>query len=253
MQTLGNRLSILDVWVDPVDMESALRKVQSFIEMGRKTHVIYAVNPEKSFSIPQDPSLHQAFREADLLIPDGIGVVLAARMIHGAKIARVPGVDLQARICARAAEKGYRVFVYGAKEEVNRKAVQNMRCQYPGLQIVGRANGYVKEEQMKGLISRINRSRPEILFVALGSPKQEMWINRYKDSLKTVRVCQGIGGTLDTIAGTVKRAPQIWCRLSAEWLYRLLSNPRRIRRQRVLPLFACRIFFTKLRSLFNFS
>ena len=109
---------------------------------------------------------------------------------------------------------------------------------FPGLKIAGRANGYVKDEEMPGLIEKINESGAAVLFVALGSPKQEKWFAKYKDKLPHVRVVQGIGGTLDTIGGTVKRAPEFWCRHNLEWLYRLLSEPKRIARQRVLPVFA---------------
>jgi N-acetylglucosaminyldiphosphoundecaprenol N-acetyl-beta-D-mannosaminyltransferase len=253
MQSLGNRLRILDVWVDPVDMEMAVQKVHSFIEKGARPHVIYAINPEKNFSVPRSPSLHRSFREADLLIPDGIGVVAAARMIYGARISRVPGVELSARICALAAEKGYRIFIYGGKEEVSLRAVEVLRDRFPGIQILGRANGYLQDDQMEGLIDQINRSKAEILFVALGSPRQELWISEYKDSLKTVRLCQGIGGTLDTIAGTVQRAPEFWRRWNVEWLYRLLAEPKRIKRQSVLPVFATQVLFLKLRNMMNFS
>jgi N-acetylglucosaminyldiphosphoundecaprenol N-acetyl-beta-D-mannosaminyltransferase len=106
------------------------------------------------------------------------------------------------------------------------------------LKISGRANGYVKDDEMGGLIERINASGAAVLFVALGSPKQEKWFARHKGQLTHVRVVQGIGGTLDTIGGNVKRAPEFWCRHNLEWLYRLLSEPKRIARQRVLPIFA---------------
>ncbi|NWF55873.1 MAG: WecB/TagA/CpsF family glycosyltransferase, partial [Syntrophaceae bacterium] len=171
--------------------------------------------------------------------------------IYGVKICRVPGVELSERICALAAQKGYRVFIYGAREEVNRRAAEVLQERFPAIRIAGRANGYLPEDQMGDLIDRINLSGAEILFVALGSPKQELWISRFREDLKTVRVCQGIGGTLDTLAGTVRRAPEFWCRWNGEWLYRLLAEPRRIKRQRVLPLFATQVIFLKFRNLMN--
>ena len=111
------------------------------------------------------------------------------------------------------------------------------------------SNGYVKKEDMQELVGRINDSRAKILLIALGSPNQEKWFATYKDSLKYVRVVQAVGGTLDTIAGTVKRAPQIWQRCSAEWLYRLIAQPSRIKRQKVLPLFAAAVLTAKMRQL----
>jgi N-acetylglucosaminyldiphosphoundecaprenol N-acetyl-beta-D-mannosaminyltransferase len=128
---------------------------------------------------------------------------------------------------------------------VNRKSAETLKNRYPDLHIAGLSDGYVKESEMRGLIRKINESRAEILFLALGSPKQEKWFATYHDQLEHVRVCQGIGGTLDTIAGNVKRAPEIWCRFSAEWLYRLLSDPKRIGRQKVLPLFAMKVLMAK--------
>lgn len=247
----GNgRLKILNVSVDPVDMEQALQRVDSFVREGDRPHAVFAVNPEKNFSVPKDAALYSIFQSADLLIPDGIGVVMAARLLYRARLQRVPGVELMANICRLSADKGYRVFIYGAKEEVSHSAAETLLVRYPALQIVGRANGYVTEEQMPSLINAINSSGAEILFIALGSPRQEKWFATHRDSLQHVRVCQGIGGTLDTLAGTVKRAPAVWCRYNLEWLYRLLAEPSRIGRQKVLPLFAALIVREKFKMFF---
>jgi N-acetylglucosaminyldiphosphoundecaprenol N-acetyl-beta-D-mannosaminyltransferase len=245
---LKNRLDILNIWVDPVNREEALGRVESFLERGDRPHSVFAANPEKNFSVPKDPVLYKTYKEADLLLPDGIGIVLAARVLHGARLARVPGSEFIYDICDLAARKGYGVFIYGAKEEVNRASAEKLQKRYPTLRIAGRSNGYVKEADMGGLIDKINRSGAQILFLALGSPKQEKWFATHKAELKTVRVCQGVGGTLDTIAGTVKRAPEFSQRLSLEWFYRLISEPKRIKRQKVLPLFAAMVLRERLRS-----
>jgi bacterial polymer biosynthesis proteins, WecB/TagA/CpsF family len=242
----SKRLPVVDLWVDPVNMEEALNRVSQFVEFGDRPHCIFAVNPEKNFSVPANPLLYETFKNADLFIPDGIGVVMAARILHHATLSRVPGVELMERICGLAAEKKYKIFLYGAKEEISRKAAEVLVERYPGIQIAGRANGYVKDEEMPDLIQKINDSKAEILFLALGSPKQEKWYSDYKNMLKTVRVCQGIGGTLDAITGNVKRAPEFWCNVGLEWLYRLLSEPKRIRRQKVLPIFAWRVFAARM-------
>ncbi|MDP3013667.1 MAG: WecB/TagA/CpsF family glycosyltransferase [Candidatus Subteraquimicrobiales bacterium] len=248
---MNNRLSILNIWVDPVNKEEAIDKVKSFLKWADRPHSIFASNPEKNFSVPKDPLLYETFKKADLLLPDGIGMVLAARILYGARLTRVPGSEFIFDICELAAEEGHRVFIYGAKEEVNRAATETLKSRYAGLEIAGRSSGYVKEEEMPDLINRINKSEAEILFLALGSPKQEKWLAKYKDRLETVRVCQGIGGTLDVIAGKVKRAPDIWLKLGIEWLYRLLAEPRRIKRQWVLPLFAAEVLLAKLRMIFS--
>jgi len=156
-------------------------------------------------------------------------MVLAARILYGAQLARVPGSEFIYDICELAAKEGSKIFVYGAKEEVNRAATETLKRRY----------------------DRINTSEAEILFLALGSPKQEKWLATYKHSLENVRVCQGIGGTLDTIAGNVKRAPEIWLKLSLEWLYRLISEPKRIKRQKVLPIFVVMILIAKMKNFFK--
>ena len=250
---MTRRLNISDVWVDPVNMDQALARVTDFIEKGDKPHCIFAVNPEKNFSVPKDPLLYETFKRADLLIPDGIGVVLAARVLHGIKLSRVPGVELMDNICRLSARKGYKIFIYGAREDINGSAADVLQKRYPELEIAGRSNGYVNDDQMGNLIRKINTSGAEVLFLALGSPKQEKWFAAHKGLLQKVRVCQGIGGTLDTIAGNVKRAPAIWQRCYVEWLYRLLAEPKRIRRQKVLPVFAAMIIMSKLKGLDCFS
>ena len=248
---MKNRLKILDIWVDPVNMDEALTRVESFVQHGDRPHVIFASNPEKNFFLPKDPFLYESFRKADLLIPDGIGVVAAARILHGVTLSRVPGVELMHNICGLAAQHGYRVFVYGAKEEVSRSACEKLGKLYPGLKIVGRANGYARDDEMPALVQTINDSKAQILFLALGSPKQEKWLATHASELTTVRVCQGIGGTLDTIAGNVKRAPEFWCRMNLEWLYRLLADPTRIKRQKILPVFAARVLIVRAKTLLS--
>lgn len=232
------RLSILDVWVDAVSREAASDQVRSWLRHGTRPHTVLASNPEKNFSVPADQELYQTFRDADLLLPDGIGMVMAARLLCGIKLERVPGSEFIFDICRLAREGSYGVYVYGAKEWVNQTACTRLQQRYPGLRLVGRANGYVPREDMPRLVDDINACRADILFLALGSPRQEKWMATYARHLTTVKVCQGVGGTLDTIAGNVRRAPPIWCRYNLEWFYRLLKEPKRIRRQKVLPLFA---------------
>jgi N-acetylglucosaminyldiphosphoundecaprenol N-acetyl-beta-D-mannosaminyltransferase len=239
--------------VDPVSREEAIERVRAFLRDGARPHCIFASNPEKNFSVPKDRELYECYRQADLLLPDGIGMVKAARVLHGAELSRIPGSEFIFEICRVAREEGRGVFVYGAKEEVNARSCEVLAERFPGLEIAGRANGYVKDDEMGGLIEKINASGAVVLFVALGSPKQEKWFARHKDRLAHVRVVQGIGGTLDTIGGTVRRAPEFWCRHNLEWLYRLLSEPKRIARQRVLPIFAWLVAVAWLKKKLGFS
>jgi N-acetylglucosaminyldiphosphoundecaprenol N-acetyl-beta-D-mannosaminyltransferase len=246
---MNERLKILNIWVDPLDRGMARARVLDFLETGKRPHSIFASNPEKSFSVPKDPELLSVFRDADILLPDGIGMVWAAGVLYGAKLERVPGSEFIFDLCRLAVQEDCGIFLFGAAEEVNRRSAEILSERYPGLKVSGRANGYVKDTEMHGLIQQINESGARILFLALGSPKQEKWYATHRDALTHVRIVQGIGGTLDTIAGKVKRAPEFWCRLNLEWLYRLIDDPRRIGRQKVLPIFAALVLLEKCKSI----
>jgi len=225
------REHILGVPVDVVTMATALDFVKKYVaEPSNPVGFVLAVNPEKVLTLREDPRLLAFFEKASLLIPDGIGVVKALRL-HGHRAERVPGADLMQQICSQSAENDLRLFLYGASEEVNAGAVEILKKRYPGIRIVGRQNGFIREEQMPELIQKINDSQAQILFIAMGSPKQEAWMEKYADKLTTVKLCQGIGGTLDTITGRVKRAPLIWQKLDLEWFFRFLHQPSRIKRQ----------------------
>ncbi|WDP90539.1 MAG: WecB/TagA/CpsF family glycosyltransferase [Desulfobacter sp.] len=240
------RYPVLNLWVDDCDMDRALNRVGEFVDKGDRVHTIFASNPEKNYSVPKNPFLYKMFQEADLLIPDGIGMVMAANWIHGASIKRVPGCELMQNICSLAERRGYRIFIYGAREEVNDAAVGELMRRHPKLKIAGRQNGYLDDDKTDELVRRINESKAQILFLALGSPKQEFWIAKNRNRLHHVRVCQGIGGTLDVLAGTVNRAPEFYCKTGLEWFYRLMAEPSRIGRQIKLPIFAAQVVMKKL-------
>lgn len=240
------RVDVLGVPVDCVDMAGALAAVDAMVA-GDRARSVLAVNPEKVMQAQADPDLLRCLRQAGLLIPDGIGVVWAIRALNGETLDRVPGAELMPEICGLAARNGYTVFLYGARPEVNAEAAARLRQVYPGIRIVGARDGYVTPEQMPGLIEEINRLAPQILFVALGSPRQELWMEKYLPQLN-VRVCQGVGGTFDVIAGRVRRAPVFFRRNNLEWFYRLLTEPRRAIRQAALPRFVYRLLRARLRG-----
>lgn len=238
------RIEILGVPLDCVTMAEALDCAESMIR-GEYPCTILAVNPEKVIRAQGDNKLLEQLRGANLLIPDGIGVVLAARLLGLGYAERVPGSELMPKICERAASKGYTVFLFGANQEVNARVVTTLQDRYPGIRITGSHHGYVTEEEMPSVIAYINKCEADILFVALGSPNQEIWMSRYLHGLN-VKVCQGVGGTFDVIAGRVKRAPVAFRSLHLEWFYRLLSQPSRIFRQTALPMFAFRVLLKRL-------
>ncbi len=155
------RYKILNIWVDAISKSEALALAEAILQQGTRPHAILASNPEKNYSVVRDPELFQAFATADLLLPDGIGMVWAARFLYGVKMARLTGVEFMEELCRLSAQRGYKIFLYGAKEEVNRRAVDILREKYPGINIVGRAHGYLGETEMPGLLDEINASGAE--------------------------------------------------------------------------------------------
>lgn len=241
---IPERIEILGVPVDCVDMEQSLDVVDRMIQKGKAKTVI-AVNPEKIIKARNDPELLELLRSAGLLIPDGIGAVIAAKLLYGKSISRVPGSELMPAICERSITKGYKLFLLGATPEVSEKVVEVLIREYPDIKVVGHQHGYYSEDEDQALIDYINASEADVLFVALGSPRQELWMEKYLPKLN-VKVCQGVGGTFDVIAGEVRRAPSIFRRFHLEWLYRLLSQPRRLIRQTALPKFVYLVLKEKL-------
>lgn len=229
------RVKILGVPLDCVNMDTALLYADSVIKEKRSAAVL-AMNPEKVIRCLDNIEFHKNILAADLLIPDGIGVVLAARLLGERNLSRVPGSEFMPNLCKIAAEKGYTVFLYGAAPDVNETAVAVLRKRYPAIKIVGSQHGYLVAEKMDDFVDRLAALAPDILFVALGSPAQEEWIMEYL-SRTGVKICQGVGGTFDVISGNVRRAPGIFRAMHLEWLYRLLAQPSRIFRQTALPRF----------------
>ena len=240
------RIEILGVPVDCVTMAGARQYADHVIREGLGPQAVIAINPEKIIKAGADPGLLACIRSAGLLIPDGIGAVFAAKWSGVKEIERVPGSELMPELCALAAENGYGVFLYGAKPEVVEQTADKLARDYPGLKVAGFQHGYLPEEEMPELVERINQSGARIIFIALGSPGQELWMEKYLPQLK-VGISQGVGGTFDVICGNVKRAPYIFRKLHLEWFYRLLKQPSRIFRQAALLKFMVNI--VKDRSL----
>jgi N-acetylglucosaminyldiphosphoundecaprenol N-acetyl-beta-D-mannosaminyltransferase len=233
------RARICGIPVDCVDPRTALARAAHLMTMGRPAS-IFAVNPEKVVQSGRNEKLKQALEASALLIPDGIGVVIAARMLGRHKLARVPGCELMPALCAMAAARGHSVFLFGAAPGVAEEAAAVLQRANPALRIAGCHHGYVKPEESDALIARINAAKPDILFVALGSPRQELWIAETLPRLD-VRLCQAVGGTFDVLAGRVKRSPRFFRATNLEWFFRLASQPLRARRQSALPIFAGRV------------
>jgi N-acetylglucosaminyldiphosphoundecaprenol N-acetyl-beta-D-mannosaminyltransferase len=225
--------TFLGVHVCAYTYEQLVAKLMEDIDHNRKSFIV-AINPEKIMKAQQDDRLRELLNQATYPIPDGVGVILASILKGGRIRSRVTGIDMMLRLCQEAAARGKKIFLYGAKPGVADEAKRRLEEMFPGIQIVGTMHGYEKDEQV--IKETINQSGADILFVALGSPTQEYWIVNHMHSL-VPKVYQGVGGSFDVISGRLKRAPLLVQKLGLEWLYRLLKEPWRWKRQLVLPKF----------------
>ncbi|AEH46332.1 WecB/TagA/CpsF family glycosyltransferase [Parageobacillus thermoglucosidasius] len=229
--------TFLGVDVCTYTYEQLVAKLMEDIDNNRKSFIV-AINPEKIMKAQQDDRLRELLNQATYPIPDGIGVVLASILKRGRIRSRVTGIDMMLRLCQEAAARGKKIFLYGAKPGVADEAKRRLEKMFPGIQIVGTMHGYEKDEQV--IKEAINQSGADILFVALGSPAQEYWIANHMHSLSP-KVYQGVGGSFDVISGRIKRAPLLVQKLGLEWLYRLLKEPWRWKRQLALPKFLIKV------------
>ncbi|MFP3667394.1 WecB/TagA/CpsF family glycosyltransferase [Priestia sp. SIMBA_032] len=225
----------IDVCSDTYD-ELAVKLLQD-IDKGRKSFIV-AINPEKIMKAQEDRELKSLLNQATYQIPDGIGVILASKLKKGRIRERVTGIDMMLKLCKEATNNGKRIFLYGAKPGIADEAKAKLEEMFPGISIVGTLNGYEKNEEV--IERTINDSGAEIVFVALGSPAQENWIIAHKEKLNP-SVYQGVGGSFDVISGRLNRAPAVFQKFGLEWLYRLLKEPWRWKRQLELPRFLLRV------------
>lgn len=238
------RIAVLQVQVDSVTMTEAVERLESFIQAKSGAHLVATANAEMVMLAEQDAEMAKVLREASLVVPDGAGVVWAARHYGQPLPERVAGYDLAQRLLAEAAKKGYRVFMFGAAPGVAASAKEKAEQWYPGLQVVGVRDGFFGEADEEAIIAEIKAAQPDVLLVALGVPKQEKWLNRHLAKLN-IPVCIGVGGTFDVMAGRVKRAP-VWMQKSGlEWSYRLFLQPQRIIRMMALPRFVLAVLLAK--------
>jgi N-acetylglucosaminyldiphosphoundecaprenol N-acetyl-beta-D-mannosaminyltransferase len=207
------------------------------IRQRRQTFCV-AINPEKVCAACRDASFGDLVRKGHIHICDGVGTAMAVRWIAGWRIPRITGVELFLALVEIAARARLRIFLLGAKAEVNQRAGAVLRARYPDLQIAGWHDGYFQDATE--VIGQINDSGADMLFAALGSPRQERLLAEPLEKIRTP-FCMGVGGSFDVLSGSVKRAPAFFRRTGTEFLYRLVREPRRWRRQSVLPGFAVRV------------
>jgi N-acetylglucosaminyldiphosphoundecaprenol N-acetyl-beta-D-mannosaminyltransferase len=230
------RMTLLGTRVDLVTPAHALNLMQRFATDGGVHHVI-TLNPEFIMTAQRDETFRAIIERADLVLPDGIGVIWASRL-HGRPLGeRVTGVDTVRALARFAAQRHLRPFLLGAAPGVAETAARILQAENPGLEIAGAYAGSPGVDEEDAIVSLIQAARPDLLFVAYGAPKQDLWIARNRERLR-VPVSMGVGGTFDFITGKAQRAPHWMQRAGIEWLHRLIQEPWRWRRMLALPRFA---------------
>ncbi len=242
-------LEVLEVSIDRVTLSQAEQATWDFLKQD-KAHMIFTPNSEIIMVAQQDKELKDVLNSGDLIIADGIGVVYASKILKKPIAERVAGFDLAKQIIEKLPQKEHKLYFLGGKPGVAKAAKDNLEKQYPGIQIVGTHDGYFDEEQEAEIIHEINQLKPDILFVCLGMGKQEKWIYNHRGKL-SVKVCMGIGGSLDVFAGRVQRAPDFYCKYGLEWFYRLVKEPWRYKRMLALPKFALMVLLKGKRQACN--
>ena len=206
----------------------------------KKQAALFTPNSEIVQACIEDSTLVPVIQSADLIVPDGIGVVKAARILGTPfKAGKVAGIEVGEALLSRIAGTGHTVYFLGGKPGIAEQAADKLTEKYPGLTVIGAHDGYFKKdgEENDAVIDLINKENPDVLFVCLGAPAQEKWIYANRSQLPGVSLLLGLGGSLDGYAGTVKRAPKIFIKLGLEWLWRLIKEPWRLKRMMKLPKF----------------
>jgi N-acetylglucosaminyldiphosphoundecaprenol N-acetyl-beta-D-mannosaminyltransferase len=220
---------VLGVPIDPMTMEQVLGRVDAAIATRSRLH-IGVVNAAKLVNMRHDPALRDDVLASDIILADGASVVWASRLLGQPLPERVAGIDLMLGMLRAGAARGYRVYCLGAAQDVLQRAVDRMLSDFPGVRVVGHRDGYFRAEDEEAVAQAVSVAQPDILLVAMTSPKKEHFLGRWSPHMR-VPVCHGVGGSFDVLAGKVHRAPLAWQRLGLEWLYRVCQEPRRLWRR----------------------
>ncbi len=239
------KINIRGVAFDNVNMKEAVAIVLDFAT-GDGCKSVFTPNSEIVQLAIEDKSVMKTVNTADLIVPDGIGVIYASKILGTPLKEKVAGFELASNILPHCEKMGLKLFFLGGAPLVAEKAAAKIKMKYEKIKICGTHDGYFKNDD--DVIRLINEKQPDILFVCLGAPKQEKWIEKNKDKINT-KVMMGLGGSLDVFAGNVKRAPDIFIKLGLEWFYRLIKEPKRFFRMLKLPKFLFGTIYYKMGGL----
>lgn len=223
---MNTRINFFGVNLDIITMQETLERISKFIKNKEGVqHVV--VNVAKLVYAQKDTQLREIINSCPLINVDGAGVILGAKFLGTNIPERVAGIDLMEKLIEYSAQKGYRPYFFGAKEEIVKSVVEIYKEKYPQLEIAGYRNGYYKEDEEAGVVKDIKNSKADILFVAMGSPKKEIFLSKYSKMME-VPFTMGVGGSFDVVAGKVQRAPEWMQKTHSEWIYRLIQEPKRM-------------------------
>ena len=235
------KTEIMGVCFDNFSVEESVEKAMSALKAGKKFFIV-TPNPEIVNVAIKDEKYKKVLNSADVVTPDGIGIVYASKMLGGNVKTRAPGFDIVKGILKELSATYGSVYLFGGKPGVADMAAEKIKVDYPGIKIAGTDNGYFDDDTK--IIENINNSKPDFLLVCLGAPKQEMWISKNMDNLNA-GIFIGAGGSIDVLSGQTKRAPEMFIKLNCEWLYRLLKEPKRFGRMAKIPVFLLKVLFRK--------
>lgn len=238
---MREKKEIVGVNISDVNMDEAADILAEYLA-GDRCSMVFTPNSEILVEAVKDREFEDVLNKGHLVVPDGIGVVIASRFYGTPFRERVAGFDLMMRLMEIADKRGSSIYLLGGKEGVAEEAAIKLTERFGGIRIAGTRNGYFGTESEENIIDDINSSNADILLAALGAPKQEKFIYKHRERLK-VRIAMGIGGSLDVLSGRAKRAPEFFRKAGLEWLYRLIMDPRRIIRMMRLPKFIALAFF----------
>ena len=238
------KTDIMGLQFDNITMEEALDAAKALLQ-GEHAARVVTPNAEIAYEALHDENMRTLLNSAELMLPDGAGVVLASKILKTPLKQKVAGVDFADGLLGVLETTGQSLYLLGSKPGVGELATQKMMQKHPRLRIAGIADGYFQDEAP--VIDKINASGADVLFVCLGAPKQEQFMARHQKALH-VKLMAGLGGTLDSFAGTVKRAPRWMIRLNLEWLYRLIKEPKRFKRMLRLPKYLLAVVCKRIRG-----
>lgn len=242
---MRDTITILGVPIDRITRDEAGIITENLIKESNKScKMIFAPNVEFIMYAQKDEEYFNILKQSSLSTPDSIGVIIGAKLQKKSFKERIPGQSYFRKIIELSNEKGYSIYMLGGKPGIAEIAKENLEKIFQNVNIVGTHHGYFDENEEKEVIKEINRLEPNVLFVALGAPKQEKWIYEHRNELK-VDVAAGQGGTYDYEAGRIKRAPVFIQKIGMEWFWRLCREPSRIKRQLVLPAYLFKLLLAK--------